>query len=129
MEITLTVDVTDEEAELLKVVAADVIKADDYEARILADPDSGKTIYDIDELGRQLLGLDDYEAEWLFHEDRTKRQVLAGLRKLRDGGRINELRSFRTYIKVRYGPAYRTWWHGENPGRDGWDYYQRAVAA
>ena len=90
----------------------------------------GKTVYGIATLGRKLLGLDGFEAEWLFHSDRTKRQVLAGLRKLKDGGRINELRSFRTHIKDMYGLPSRTSFGGTLvPAVDGWDYYRSKVAA
>ena len=90
----------------------------------------GKTIYEITSLGRRLLRLDGFEAEWLFHHERTKRQVLAGLRKLKDGGRINELGAFRTYIKEMYDePSWTNWDGATVSGRDGWEYYQKQVKA
>ena len=86
----------------------------------------GKITHHVSTLAKKLLGLDYFEAEWLFYVYRAQPDVLAGLRKLKDGGRINELPAFRTYIEENYGEP--SLGHAI-PAIDGWEYYQEALAA
>ena len=60
----------------------------------------GSKIHSIDRLAGVLLGLNEDEADYLFEGARTKAQVLEALHKIKVGGDVSDLPSYKKWHKL-----------------------------
>ena len=62
----------------------------------------GSNFHYIDKLAGALLGLNEREGDYLFEGDRTKAQVLDALHKLKAGGKVSDLPSYKKWHGINY---------------------------